>query len=161
MDPLRMREAMRVLNACSSASSNGGQNSSTFAVLAAGLYQGRAEWRQLDPRIAAFDAEFARMAREDAAARQLATIPGIGVINATALIAALSDARRFARARPVRLAGESSAIRWAAQLARTGAIAPNQQGGDHRSHRIDSEGAVILETSSCSPTGRWRSFRRS
>jgi hypothetical protein len=27
--------------------------------LAAGLHQGRAEWRQLDARIAAFDAEFA------------------------------------------------------------------------------------------------------
>lgn len=39
--------------------------------LAAGLHQG-AEWRQLDARIAAFDAEFARMAREDAAARRLA-----------------------------------------------------------------------------------------
>lgn len=67
--------------------------------LAAGLHQGRAEWRQLDARIAAFDAEFARMAREDAAARRLATIPGIGVINATALVAALRDARSFARGR--------------------------------------------------------------
>jgi transposase len=59
----------------------------------------RAEWRQLDSRIAAFDAEFARMAREDEAARRLATIPGIGVINATALLAALGDARSFARGR--------------------------------------------------------------
>ena len=59
----------------------------------------RAEWRQLDSRIAAFDAEFARMAREDEAARRLATIPGIGVINATALLAALVDARSFARGR--------------------------------------------------------------
>jgi transposase len=49
-------------------------------LLAAGLHQGRAEWRQLDARIAAFDAEFARMAREVAAARRLATIPGIGLI---------------------------------------------------------------------------------
>jgi transposase len=40
----------------------------------------------------------------------------------------------------------SSAIRWAAQLARTGAIEPKQQGGDRRSHRIDSEAAFILET---------------
>lgn len=59
----------------------------------------RAEWRQLDARIAAFDAEFARMAREDEAARRLATIPGIGVINATALVAALGDARSFGRGR--------------------------------------------------------------
>jgi transposase len=59
----------------------------------------RAEWRQLDARIASFDAEFARMAREDEAARRLATIPGIGVINATALVAALGDARSFGRGR--------------------------------------------------------------
>lgn len=59
----------------------------------------RAEWRTLDTRIAAFDAEFARMAREDEAARRLATIPGIGAINATALVAALGDARHFARGR--------------------------------------------------------------
>lgn len=59
----------------------------------------RAEWRQLDERIAAFDAEFAKMAREDEAARRLATIPGVGVINATALVAALGDARSFGRGR--------------------------------------------------------------
>jgi transposase len=39
----------------------------------------------------------------------------------------------------------SSAIRWAAQLARTGGIAPKQQGGDRKSHRTDSEAAFILE----------------
>ena len=59
----------------------------------------RAEWRQLDQRIAAFDAEFVRMAREDAAARRLTTIPGIGPINATALAAAIGNAQSFARGR--------------------------------------------------------------
>lgn len=59
----------------------------------------RAEWRELDARIAAFDAEFVRMAREDAAARRLATIPGIGTINATALVAAVGDAGCFGRGR--------------------------------------------------------------
>lgn len=59
----------------------------------------RAEWRQLDARIAAFDGEFARMAREDDAARRMATIPDIGVINATALVAALGDAWSFGRGR--------------------------------------------------------------
>jgi transposase len=39
----------------------------------------------------------------------------------------------------------SSAIRWAAQLARTGGIAPKQQGGDRRSCRIEGEAAFILE----------------
>ena len=56
----------------------------------------RAEWRGLDERIAAFDAEFVRMAREDEAAHRLSTIPGIGVINATTLVAAIGDARSFA-----------------------------------------------------------------
>lgn len=59
----------------------------------------RSEWRALDERIAAFDAEFVRMAREDEAARRLTTIPGIGTINATALAAAVGDARTFRRGR--------------------------------------------------------------
>ena len=59
----------------------------------------RAQWRSLDERISAFDVEFMQMAREDEAARRLATIPGIGAINATALVAAVGDARSFARGR--------------------------------------------------------------
>src|SRR5215207_6881887 len=49
----------------------------------------RAEWQMLDRRIEAFDDEFAARARSDEAARRLATIPGIGVLNATALLAAI------------------------------------------------------------------------
>ena len=56
-------------------------------------------WRALDERIAALDDEFAEMARDDAAARRLATIPGIGVLNATALVAAIGDGRMFNRGR--------------------------------------------------------------
>jgi len=59
----------------------------------------RREWRALDERIATFDAEFAVLAREDAAARRLMTIPGIGTINATALAAAVGEARAFGRGR--------------------------------------------------------------
>jgi transposase len=59
----------------------------------------RSEWRVLDERIAAFDAEFVRLAREDAAVRRLTTIPGIGTINATALAAAVGNARTFRRGR--------------------------------------------------------------
>ncbi|MBK8174306.1 MAG: IS110 family transposase [Rhodospirillales bacterium] len=59
----------------------------------------RREWRTLDERIAGFDAEFAALAREDEAARRLMTIPGIGTINATALAAAVGDARTFGRGR--------------------------------------------------------------
>src|SRR5919206_4121008 len=59
----------------------------------------RAEWRELDRRIAALDAEFAARAKADEAARRLATIPGIGVLSATALVAAIGDGRTFARGR--------------------------------------------------------------
>jgi transposase len=57
------------------------------------------QWRALDARITALDDEFAEMARNDPAARRLATIPGIGVLNATALVAAIGDGRTFSRAR--------------------------------------------------------------
>jgi transposase len=59
----------------------------------------RAEWRALDRRIEAFDDEFAALAKTDDAARRLASIPGIGVLNATALAAAVGDAASFARGR--------------------------------------------------------------
>ena len=59
----------------------------------------REEWRVLDRRIAAFDDEFASRAKNDERARRLATIPGIGVLNATALSAAIGDGRTFARGR--------------------------------------------------------------
>jgi transposase len=57
------------------------------------------EWRELDRRIVEFDNEFAARARSDADARRLATIPGIGVLNATALVAAIGNASSFARGR--------------------------------------------------------------
>ena len=41
----------------------------------------RAEWGALDRRIEAFDDEFAARAKTDDAARRLATIPGIGVLE--------------------------------------------------------------------------------
>jgi len=59
----------------------------------------RKQWAALDKRIAAFDAEFAAQARDDARTRRLLTIPGIGPLNATALVAAIGDARTFARGR--------------------------------------------------------------
>ena len=53
----------------------------------------------LDRRIRAYDEEFAAVARDDAQARRLSSIPGVGVINATALLAAVGDASAFARGR--------------------------------------------------------------
>jgi transposase len=57
------------------------------------------QWRALDAQISALDDEFAEMARHDPAARRLATIPGIGVLNATALVAAIGDGHTFNRGR--------------------------------------------------------------
>lgn len=57
------------------------------------------ECAMLDERIKAYDDEFAAIAREDAQARRLSGIPGIGVINATALLAAVGDGSAFARGR--------------------------------------------------------------
>jgi transposase len=59
----------------------------------------RAEWRELDRRIEAFDNEFAALAKTDAVARRLVSIPGIGVLNATALVAAIGNGATFAGGR--------------------------------------------------------------
>lgn len=57
----------------------------------------RDEWANLDRRIRAYDDELAALTRDDDRARALASIPGIGVINATALLAAVGDASSFTR----------------------------------------------------------------
>ena len=59
----------------------------------------QAEWRELDRRIVAFDEEFALQARTDETAHLLTTIPGIGPLNATALVAAIGNAQTFKRGR--------------------------------------------------------------
>ncbi len=59
----------------------------------------RAEWAALDRRIEALNREFVERARADAVARRLATIPGIGVLSATALVAAIGDVASFTRGR--------------------------------------------------------------
>ena len=56
-------------------------------------------WQALDERIAVFDGEFAAEAKRDEAARRLTSIPGIGALNATALVAAVGNAQTFARGR--------------------------------------------------------------
>lgn len=59
----------------------------------------RNEWKVLDTKIAALNAEFVSLARHNLAMRRLTTIPGIGVLNATALVAAIGDASSFKHAR--------------------------------------------------------------
>jgi transposase len=68
----------------------------------------RSEWDELDRRIRAFDDEFAVRAREDEDARHLATIPGIGVLNATALVAAIGRGRVLHAAATLQLGSASS-----------------------------------------------------
>lgn len=59
----------------------------------------REEWATLDRRIRVFDREFVELARVDDATRRLTMIPGIGALNATALVAAVGKASHFRRAR--------------------------------------------------------------
>jgi transposase len=59
----------------------------------------RTEWAELDQRIKAYDDEFAALAKAVETTRRLATIPGIGVLNATALSAAIGNGATFARGR--------------------------------------------------------------
>lgn len=59
----------------------------------------RAQWQELDRRIALFEAEFASFAKESEDARRLTAIPGVGVMIATALIAAIGKAETFEHGR--------------------------------------------------------------
>jgi transposase len=59
----------------------------------------RAQWVDLDRRIAAFDAEFVRATRENEDARRLTSIPGIGPATASALAAAIGKGEAFAHGR--------------------------------------------------------------
>jgi transposase len=55
--------------------------------------------RSLEERIEQLDVEIARRAREDEGARRLATIPGVGPVTATALVALAPTAATFRRGR--------------------------------------------------------------
>ena len=57
----------------------------------------RRQWVALDERIKAFDSEFAAAAKAQDGAKRLLSIPGIGALNATALVPAVGDAGTFAR----------------------------------------------------------------
>ena len=59
----------------------------------------RAQWAELDRRISAFDAEFVGWVKENEEARRLTTIPGVGAIVASALVAAVGQAENFKRGR--------------------------------------------------------------
>lgn len=116
----------------------------------------RAEWRNLDERIAGFDAEFVQMARTDEAARRLATIPGIGVINATALVAADGDARSFGRGRDL-AAWLGLAPRQATTGGKPRLLGISKRGNRYlRANLIHGARAVLPRiTAQDTPLGRW------
>lgn len=57
------------------------------------------EVRELDDRIQDYDARLVQAAREDARIKRLLAIEGIGPVGASALVAAVGDARQFAKGR--------------------------------------------------------------
>jgi transposase len=59
----------------------------------------RAQWQALDEQIAALDRQVLALAQADARARLLMTVPGIGPLIATGLIAAIDSGQAFGRAR--------------------------------------------------------------
>jgi transposase len=63
------------------------------------LTRRRTAWRRLDAEIGELDRLLVAHARTDARCRRLMTIPGLGPITATALVAAVDDGQAFDRAR--------------------------------------------------------------
>jgi transposase len=59
----------------------------------------RTHWQALDDEIAALDQHIVLIARSHPGARLLMTIPGIGALIATALVAAIDDGQAFGRGR--------------------------------------------------------------
>jgi len=59
----------------------------------------RAQWKELDRRIGVFDAEFAAFAKANEDASLLLSIPGVGTMIASALIAAVGKAETFEHGR--------------------------------------------------------------
>jgi transposase len=51
--------------------------------------------QELETRVEALDARLVAICREDAASRRLATLPGVGPVIATALVASVNDGRHF------------------------------------------------------------------
>ncbi len=75
---------------------DGGDLTARMRMLVADM---QAQWEELDRRIAAFEAEFGAFVKEDEDARRLTTIPGVGVMIATALIAAIGKGETFEHGR--------------------------------------------------------------
>lgn len=85
----------------------------------------------LDERIARIEGRMVRRAREDATARRLATIPGIGALGAMALAALVTDPQRFATGRHF-----AASIGLSPQ--------PHSSGGKERLGGISKQGNAML-----------------
>jgi transposase len=116
----------------------------------------QAEWRQIDRRIEQFDNEFAAQAKTDDAARRLATIPGIGVLNATALAAAVGSAVTFARGRDL-AAWLGLVPRQITTGGRPGWVGITKRGNKYLRKRLvhGARAALPSLAASSTPIGRW------
>jgi len=92
-----------------------------------------ARLQAMNEQILAYDREMESLARESEAARRLMTVPGIGAVTATALIASVGDPRQFDNGR---------------QFAAWLGLVPRQYttGGKIRLGRITKRGDVYLRT---------------
>jgi transposase len=57
------------------------------------------EWKQLEEEIAQMDAEIGEIAKQDASCQRLLTVPGVGPLVATALVAAVGNGAAFSKGR--------------------------------------------------------------
>ena len=92
--PARIESIRRAIPALQEDATNG--LTPLFRRLLEGL---RLDLVELDRRVGELDQEIAVAAQEDPVARRLQTVPGIGPITATALVAAVGDGRQFKRGR--------------------------------------------------------------
>ena len=95
------------------------------------LAEGALEVRRLEERVKGIEAQLKQLAAQSAVARRLLSIPGVGMITATALIAFVGDVQRFRSAR-----------RFACYLGLT----PRERssGSKRRLGRISKQGDVYL-----------------
>lgn len=89
---------------------------------------------RLDQRIAGVTREIEAPATGDDRARRLMTIPGIGPLGATALLAAVGDGRQFRRAR---------------YLAAWLGLAPREHSTGGRPHSLESANAATATSGGC------------
>ena len=111
---------------------------------------------ELDGRIGDLDREIARRARDDETARRLMTIPGIGPITATALIALAPAAENFAKGRDFAAwLGLAPIQRSTGGKQKLGAISKMGERTLRRLLIIGSSAVVHQASRRGSPTGSW------